>query len=74
MPKQHVMDRVLGHATHEFDAKDTMSTKEAMERFAELTGKGYVAAKKLDDGAHEVIGEFDPSAEETLFFPQLQGG
>jgi hypothetical protein len=33
-----------------------------------------VAAKRIDDGRSEVVKTFDPTAEETLFIPRLQGG
>jgi hypothetical protein len=44
------------------------------ERFRNLTGAGFTAAKRLDDGKSEVVKGFDPTAEETLFIPRLQGG
>jgi hypothetical protein len=42
-------------------------------RFKELTG-GYTAARRLGEGKSEVVRRFDPTAEETLFIPRLQGG
>jgi hypothetical protein len=39
-----------------------------------LTGAGYIAAKRTDSGTSELIRRFDPTAEETLFIPRLQGG
>jgi hypothetical protein len=47
---------------------------EAERRFDELTGHGFTAAKRLDDGKSEVVKRFDPTAEETLFIPRLEGG
>jgi len=47
---------------------------EAEERFRNLTGAGFTSAKRLDDGKNEVVKSFDPTAEETLFIPRLQGG
>ena len=40
----------------------------------ELTGAGFTAAKRLGEGKSEVLRSFDPTAEETLFIPRLQGG
>jgi hypothetical protein len=47
---------------------------EAERRFKELTGTGFTAAMRLDDGKRKVLKSFDPTAEETLFIPRLQGG
>jgi hypothetical protein len=47
---------------------------EAEARFMELTGAGFIAAKRLGEGKSEVLRSFDPTAEETLFVPRLQGG
>jgi hypothetical protein len=44
------------------------------DRFRELTGAGFTAAKRLGEGKSEVLRSFDPTAEETLFVPRLQGG
>jgi hypothetical protein len=40
----------------------------------ELTGAGFTAAKPLGEGKSQVLKSFDPTAEETLFIPRLQGG
>ena len=40
----------------------------------ELTGAGFTAAKRLGEGKSQVLKSFDPTAEETLFIPRLQGG
>jgi hypothetical protein len=71
--KQLVMDHT-GHSEHAFDPANVVSTEEAIRRFAELTGKGYVAAKRVAPGQQELVRKFDPAAEETIFFPPLQGG
>ena len=73
MAKHHIMDQT-GHSTIEFDQKNTVELKEAMERFDDLVKKGYAPAVKGEDGKHRVTRTFDPSAEETLFQPQLVGG
>jgi hypothetical protein len=39
-----------------------------------LTDAGYIAAKRTGSGTSELIRKFDPTAEETLFIPRLQGG
>ncbi len=74
MPKQMIMDHT-GHSTHVFDKADVVSTEEAEKRFRELTGKGFraVALGKAGEPG-EIIKSFDPTIEETLFIPQLQGG
>ena len=73
MHVQKVMDPT-GHTTHDFNPAERVSVEEAERRFKELTGRGFTAAKALDDGKHEVIREFDPTHKETLFFPRLIGG
>jgi hypothetical protein len=73
MATQIVMDHT-GDTRHEFDPTDLGALAEAEERFRNLTGAGFTAAKRLDDGKSEVVKGFDPTAEETLFIPRLQGG
>jgi hypothetical protein len=46
----------------------------AEERFKMLTGLGFTAAVRETTGEASVIRSFDPTAEETLFFPRLVGG
>jgi hypothetical protein len=71
MATQIVMDRT-GDSRHLFNPADAAA--EAEERFRTLTGAGYIAAKRTGSGTSELIREFDPTAEETLFIPRLQGG
>jgi hypothetical protein len=59
---------------HLFNPADAAAVAEAEERFKMLTGAGYVAAKRTGTGTSELIRKFDPTAEETLFIPWLQGG
>jgi hypothetical protein len=73
MATQIVMDRT-GDSRHLFNPADAAAAAEAEERFRTLTGAGYIAAKRTGFGASELIREFDPTAEETLFIPRLQGG
>ena len=73
MATQIVMDH-KGDTRHNFDAKDAKALLEAERRFKELTGAGFTAATRTADGAPVVTRTFDPTAEETLFFPRLIGG
>ena len=73
MATQIVMDHT-GDTRHQFDPADATAVAEAERRFKELTGYGFTAAKRLDDGKSEVMKSFDPTAKETLFIPRLQGG
>jgi hypothetical protein len=73
MATQIVMDHT-GDTRHQFDPADAAAVVEAERRFDELTGHGFTAAKRLDDGKSEVVKRFDPTAEETLFIPRLEGG
>ena len=73
MPKLLVMDHT-GHSVQAFDPNDVVSLQEAERRFAELTGKGFTAAKITGDGKNPIIRQFDPTAEEILMIPRLRGG
>jgi hypothetical protein len=63
-----------GDTRHQFDPADAAAVAEAETRFKMLTGAGFTAAKRLNCGKSEVLRSFDPTAEETLFFPRLKGG
>jgi hypothetical protein len=73
MSTQIVMDH-NGDTRHNFDAKDTEALLKAERRFKALTGAGFTAATRNADGEPAVTRTFDPTAEETLFFPRLVGG
>lgn len=73
MPTQIVMDH-NGDSRHVFDAKDARALLNAECRFKALTGDGFTAATRTADGGAVVTRTFDPTAEETLFFPRLVGG
>jgi hypothetical protein len=74
MALQIVMDRT-GDTRHEFDAADAQGVALAEERFRQLTGKGFRAVALGRDGTPgRLLGKFDPTVEQTLFIPQLQGG
>jgi hypothetical protein len=73
MATQIVMDH-NGDSRHTFDPKDAKALLKAEERFRELTGSGFTAAVRTASGEPVVTHRFDPTAEETLFFPRLVGG
>jgi hypothetical protein len=53
MATQIVMDHT-GDTRHQFDSADG-AVAEAERRFRELTGSGFTAAKRIDDGRSEVV-------------------
>ena len=73
MATQIVMDQ-NGDTRHTFDAKDAKALLKAERRFKTLTGAGFTAATRTADGEPVVTHAFDPTAEETVFFPRLVGG
>jgi hypothetical protein len=73
MATQIVMDHT-GDTRHQFDPADVSAVAEAERRFKELIGAGFTAAMRLGEGKSEILKSFDPTAEETLFIPRLQGG
>jgi hypothetical protein len=73
MAKQIVMDHT-GDTRHYFDAKNAEALAKAEERFKELTTVGFTAAIRTAPGEVSVTRSFDPTAEETLFFPRIVGG
>jgi hypothetical protein len=73
MAKQIVMDHT-GDTRHYFDSKDAQALAKAEERFKQLSGDGFTAAVRAAAGEVSRIRSFDPTAEETLFFPRLVGG
>jgi hypothetical protein len=73
MAIQIVMDPT-GDSRHEFDAADPVAVAEAERRFKQLTGAGFTAAVRTGSGRSELMRNFDTAAEETVFFPRLQGG
>jgi hypothetical protein len=73
MATQIVMDHT-GDTRHQFDPADADAVAKAERRFQELTGVGFTAAMRLGDGNSKALKSFDPTAEETLFIPRLQGG
>jgi hypothetical protein len=73
MATQIVMDHT-GDTRHDFNADDMKALIEAEERFNWLTSVGFTAAVRDAAGKATVTRSFDPTAEETLFFPRLVGG
>jgi hypothetical protein len=73
MATQIVMDH-SGDTRHWFDQHDTESLLEAEERFRKLSDLGYTAAVRNPSGDPTIVRHFDPTAEETLFYPRLVGG
>jgi hypothetical protein len=73
MATQIVMDRT-GDTRHTFDIHDRAEVEKAERRFRDLTGAGFTAAVRSGPGEQRVIRSFDPTAEETLFYPRLVGG
>jgi hypothetical protein len=73
MAIQIVMDRT-GDSRHYFDPSDAQEVAKAARRFRELTDAGFTAATRTGPGQVSQVRSFDPSAEETVFFPRLVGG
>lgn len=73
MATQIIMD-LNGDTRHQFDPKDAEAVAKAEKRFMELTGSGFVAAERTSSGDSRLVKSFDPTANETLFFPRLVGG
>lgn len=73
MPTQIVMN-YKGDTRHTFDANDLDSLAKAEARFKALTGQGFTAAVRRGPGDAIKVSAFDPTAEETVFFPRLVGG
>jgi hypothetical protein len=73
MATQVVMDHT-GDTKHQFDAGDVKALAAAERRFEELARAGFTAAVRTASGETKVARTFDPTAEETLFYPRLVGG
>jgi hypothetical protein len=70
---QIVMDH-NGDSRHFFDVNDPEALARAEDRFAALIGQEFTAAVRDEAGQSRVTRSFDPTAEETLFYPRLVGG
>lgn len=73
MATQIVMDHT-GDTRHCFNPNNAEALAKAEARFRKLTGRGFTAAVRTGSGEISKVRSFDPTAEETLFFPQLVGG
>ncbi|WP_213773421.1 hypothetical protein [Bradyrhizobium sp. dw_78] len=73
MAVQIVMDHT-GDSRFQFDPGDIQALAAAEQRFRKLTETGFTAAVRTAAGTSHRISTFDPSAQETLFFPRLVGG
>jgi hypothetical protein len=68
-----MLDRT-GDTRHSFDANDFQALAKAEKRFNMLTKVGFTAAARTANGDVSVVRSFDPTAEETVFYPRLVGG
>ena len=73
MAMQIVMDHNVDTRRY-FDPNDADALAKAERRFKELTSQGFTAAVRIVSGEVAKISSFNPTAEETLFFPRLIGG
>jgi hypothetical protein len=73
MAIQIVMDHT-GDSRHYFEPGEARTVKQAEQRFRELTEAGFTAAVRSGPGQTSQLRSFDPTAEETVFFPRLVGG
>jgi len=63
-----------GDTRHEFDAADLEALAKAEQRFKKLTGKGLTATIRMGSREVAVVRAFDPTAQETVFYPPLVAG
>ena len=71
----HVVMDSSGDTRHEFDPMNARDLRTAEKRFRDLTGKGFRAVALAPEGQPgTLLRDFDPTVEQTLFIPQLQGG
>ena len=69
-----IMDR-SGDKSIKFETAEKEEMKRAMERFNELSNRGYRAFVPGENGSPgDLIETFDSSAKETIFIPRLKGG
>jgi hypothetical protein len=73
MATQIVMGQT-GDTRYAFNPNDAQALAKAGERFKKLTGFGFTAAVRTASGEVSKVQSFDPTAEETVFFPRLVGG
>jgi hypothetical protein len=68
-----VMDRT-GDSRHTYNPNDAQELAKAQQQFYAPTKVGFTAAVRTGSGRVSQLRSFDPSAEETVFFPRLVGG
>lgn len=69
-----VMDHT-GDTRTNVDTSNELSVAAAQKLFDEFLEKGYTPVKRAEKGKQgEISRTYDPTAEETLFIPRLQGG
>jgi hypothetical protein len=73
MAIQIVMDDT-GDSRHFFEQTDPKGLAEAERRFRQLTDQGFTAATRRAGSELKLTRSFDPTVDETLFFPRLVGG
>ena len=73
MATQIVLDQT-GDSSYFFEQTDPKGLAEAERRFKQLTNQGFTAATRKAGSELKVTRSFDPTAEETLFYPRLVGG
>lgn len=75
MPTHRVMTPQDGDKLFEFDTKNDIAVKEAMERFNDLVQNQKMWAALVDDNGKtlSLLKAFDPEAN-VVFSRQLQGG
>ena len=71
--KFDIMDHT-GHSTEAFDKASPADLAAAQARFNELIAEGRTAAVRTGAAQSRIVRKFDPTAEEVLFIPRLQGG
>ncbi|MHC2276375.1 hypothetical protein ACVME8_002986 [Bradyrhizobium diazoefficiens] len=73
MAAQIVVDHT-GDSRHFFKQDDPTALAEAERRFKKLLDQGFTAATRTASGDLKLVRTFDPTADETLFYPRLVGG
>lgn len=69
-----IMDHT-GDRSAKFATANKNEMRRAMERFSDLTNKGYRAFVPGENGAPgNLIESIDPKAKEIIFIPRLKGG
>ena len=70
----HIIMDHNGDTRHPFDPNDAKAVARAEQLFKALIANGYTAAVRDGAGQSRLSRSFDPTADETLFYPRLIGG